>query len=64
MPTSRSSSSTGPDLGPTTNVLSSARCRSYVDEFKQRLRKHKASPSVREFVRTVRDSRLWAPVGQ
>ncbi len=44
--------------------LSSARCRGYVDEFKQRLRKHKASPVVRDFVGRVRENRLWVPVGQ
>lgn len=44
--------------------LESARCRSYVDEFKQRLRKHRASPLVRAFVTDVRDSRLWSPRGQ
>ncbi|MBA3905619.1 MAG: XRE family transcriptional regulator [Pseudonocardiales bacterium] len=42
-------------------TLESARCRSYVDEFKQRLRKHRTSPGVRAFVAEIRQSRLWAP---
>lgn len=41
--------------------LDSARCRKYVDEFRQRLRPHARSAEVREFVNRVRDSRLWAP---
>jgi hypothetical protein len=45
-------------------TMESACWRLYVDEFKQRLRKHKASPDVRTFVATVRASRLWAPARQ
>lgn len=44
--------------------LESARCRGYVDEFKQRLRKHRASPLVRAFVAHIRGSRLWSPARQ
>jgi tetratricopeptide (TPR) repeat protein len=40
--------------------LESARCRSYVDEFRQRLEPHRRSAEVRNFVAGVRDSRLWA----
>jgi len=43
--------------------LESARCRGYVDEFRERLLKHRRSAVVREFVAGVRESRLWAPVG-
>lgn len=43
--------------------LESARCRGYVDEFKQRLLRHKGSTVVREFVTSVRGSRLWMPAG-
>ena len=41
--------------------LRSTRCRSYVDEFKQRLRRHRTDGDVRAFVAQVRESRLWAP---
>lgn len=42
-------------------TLESARCRGYVDEFKQRLVRHRKSSEVRDFVARVRESRLWAP---
>ena len=45
-------------------TLESARCRKYVDEFRQRLRRHRASAGVRAFVTQVRDSRLWLPPGR
>ncbi|MHA6629137.1 XRE family transcriptional regulator [Pseudonocardia sichuanensis] len=41
--------------------LESARCRQYVDEFRQRLRPHRHSAQVREFATRVRGSKLWAP---
>lgn len=41
--------------------LESARCRGYVDEFRQRLQRHRGSAEVQEFMTRVRDSRLWAP---
>lgn len=41
--------------------LESARCRKYVDEFRQRLAKHRTSADVRAFVEHVRESRLWRP---
>ncbi|MBN9102328.1 MAG: XRE family transcriptional regulator [Pseudonocardia sp.] len=41
--------------------LESARCHGYVDEFKQRLILHKKNRAVRDFVATVRSSRLWTP---
>jgi tetratricopeptide (TPR) repeat protein len=44
--------------------IESARCRSYVDEFRQRLLKHRTSPDVRAFVGSVRENRLWRTVGQ
>lgn len=44
--------------------LESARCRGYVDEFRQRLARHGRAAGVREFVASVRDSRLWAPAAQ
>ena len=44
--------------------LESARCRGYVDEFRQRLVKHRTSADVRAFVGSVRESRLWRPAGQ
>ncbi len=42
-------------------TLESARCHGYVDEFKQRLIKHKQDRAVREFAASVRGSRLWTP---
>ncbi|MGE3414271.1 MAG: XRE family transcriptional regulator [Dehalococcoidia bacterium] len=39
--------------------LDSARCASYVDEFKRRLVRHKKAAEVRDFVATVRGSRPW-----
>ena len=45
-------------------ALESARCRGYVDEFRQRLIKHRNSADVRAFVGTVRDRRLWRSAAQ
>jgi len=39
--------------------LESARCRGYVDEFRQRLMPHKSSAEVRSFVAWARESRMW-----
>jgi len=41
--------------------LESARCRGYVDEFRQRLLRHRKSTEVREFAIRVQGSKLWAP---
>jgi len=41
------------------NGLESARCRGYVAEFRERLRRHRRSADVQEFVGSVRDSQLW-----
>lgn len=40
-------------------TLESARCRSYVHEFRQRLVPHRRSTEVRDFVNCTRNSRLW-----
>ncbi len=44
--------------------IESTRCRGYVDEFRQRLVKHRTSADVRAFVSSVRESRLWRPANQ
>lgn len=41
--------------------LRSARCSSYVTEFKQRLQKHQRSTTVRSFAESARTFRLWRP---
>lgn len=41
--------------------LRSARCSSYVAEFKERLRRHHSSPAVRTFADSARQFRLWRP---
>lgn len=41
--------------------IRSARCQSYVDEFRQRLDPHMASKTVRDFIAQVERSRLWTP---
>jgi tetratricopeptide (TPR) repeat protein len=41
--------------------LESARCRGYVDEFRQRLLRHRNSAEVRYFAARVRARRLWEP---
>jgi hypothetical protein len=43
--------------------LESARCRGYVDEFKQRLRRFGTSATAREFVDGARSSKLWVAAG-
>ncbi|GAA2570357.1 XRE family transcriptional regulator [Pseudonocardia hydrocarbonoxydans] len=40
--------------------LESARCHSYVIEFRERLAPHRQSPSVREFTASVRNTRMWS----
>ena len=40
--------------------LDSARCHSYVTEFRERLARHRTSTAAREFVGRVGTSRLWA----
>lgn len=42
-------------------ALEPARGRGYVDEFRQRLLRHRNSPEVREFAARARDSNMWAP---
>lgn len=41
--------------------LKSARCRTYVDEFRQRLSRVGNSPVVRDFIEQASTTRLWAP---
>ena len=41
--------------------LDSIRCRSYVEEFKQRLSPHRKSSEVRRLVSAVHGSHLWTP---
>lgn len=43
------------------DALQSARCQGYVSEFRDRLRRHRSSPIVREFASTVRGHHLWTP---
>ena len=43
------------------DALRSARCRSYVDEFKQRLMRHRSNPIVKTFAAQVREHHLWTP---
>lgn len=44
--------------------LKSARCVTYVDEFRQRLSQVRDSPVVRDFTEQARATRLWTPVRQ
>jgi hypothetical protein len=39
--------------------LESARCRTYVNEFRKRLYRHRQCSAVRDFVTGVRDFALW-----
>ncbi|MGH3564655.1 MAG: hypothetical protein ACRDRH_01200 [Pseudonocardia sp.] len=41
--------------------LDSVRCRSYVEEFQQRLARHQKSSEARQLVSRVSESRLWIP---
>jgi len=43
--------------------IESTRCRGYVDEFRQRLIKHRTSADARAFVSSVRQCRLWRTAG-
>ncbi|MEJ3652048.1 XRE family transcriptional regulator [Actinomycetes bacterium KLBMP 9759] len=43
------------------DALRSARCRTYVDEFKQRLARNRSNPIVRTFAAQVREHHLWTP---
>lgn len=49
---------TGLEIG---ERLKSARCRSYVDEFRQRLSRVGNTPVVRDFVEQASTARLWTP---
>lgn len=49
---------TGLEIG---ERLKSARCRTYVDEFRQRLSQVRNSPVVRDFVEQASSARLWTP---
>lgn len=40
--------------------LESARCHSYVTEFRERLALHGRVPSIREFAASVRETRMWS----
>jgi hypothetical protein len=41
------------------DALRSARCRRCLDEFKQRLARHRSNPVVRAFAAQVREHHLW-----
>ena len=41
-------------------ALDSVRCRSYVNEFRQRLTRHASSSQARDLVSQIRASRLWS----